>query len=242
MTMRRLHVVGVCALLGALLFPGPAMASTPTVVALWNMSEPAGSTVLLDSGPNGLNGTIGTSITLNGSDATFPQVKRGNIGGTYDPQHLEVINSPMLNPGTADFIVTVRLLIPNLADSFGNVMQKGQTGTPGGFWKIQLDGGNGRVYCGFRSIVNGVVTQGGIRSPIIIADDTWHTVTCERGPGFVSTTVDGQTTTIHATVGAVVNNIPLSIGGKISCTAATLHHDCDYFVGSISSVEIDTNG
>jgi hypothetical protein len=215
---------------------GPAGAATARTVALWGMNEPAGATVLVDSGPNRLNGTVGTSITLNGAYHTFPHVTRGS-GGTVDPQHLDVINSALLNPGTADFIVTVRLRIPSVAASLGNVMQKGQTGTPGGFWKIQLDGGNGRVLCDFVSPTG----SGGIRSAQVVADNQWHTVTCERTATQVTTTVDGITTRLVHAVGNIVNTQPLSIGGKSKCSA-TVNHDCDYFIGSIDYVEIQTVG
>ena len=149
---------------------------------------------------------------------------------TYDPQHLDVINSALLNPGTSDFIVTVRLKLANVVQSLGNVMQKGQTGSAtGSFWKIQLDGGQGRVLCDFVSPTG----SGGIRNPKIVADNQWHIVTCERGPGFVSATVDGVTTKIAHIVGNITNTVPLTIGGKGNCTAATPQHDCDYFVGQI---------
>jgi len=213
----------------------PAQAATVQTVALWNMTEPAGSTVLVDSSGHGLNGSIGTSIALNGAYATFPTIVRGT-GGTIDPQHLEVINSPQLNPGTSDFIVTVRLLIPSVAASFGNVMQKGQTGTPGGFWKIQLDGGAGRVLCDFVSPTG----SGGVFSAQVVADNLWHTVTCERSATQVTTTVDGITTRKVGAVGDVSNTWPLSIGGKTMC-AAVPSHDCDYFIGSISSVQVQTS-
>jgi len=212
----------------------PAGAATAQTIALWNMNEPAGATVLVDSGPNGLNGTIGTSIALNGAYQTFPKVTRGT-GGTIDPQHLDTITSPLLNPGTADFRVTVRLRIANVAQSLGNVMQKGQTGTAGGFWKIQLDGGNGRILCDFVSPTG----SGGIRSAQVVADNLWHTVTCERSATQVTTTVDGITTRIAKSVGAIANTQPLSIGGKHTCTA-TPNHDCDYFIGSIDYVQIET--
>jgi Laminin G domain len=231
-------VVGIAAgavvLLSAGMGVGPAAATTLHTVALWNMNEAPGSTVLVDSSGNGLNGTIGTSIALNGAYQTFPTITRGS-GGTVDPQHLDIINSPLLNPGTSDFIVTVRLLIPSVAASLGNVMQKGQTGTVGGFWKIQLDTGNGHVICEFVSPTG----SGGIASSQVVADDQWHTVTCERSATTVSTTVDGVTTQVARTVGAISNNIPLSIGGKSLCTATPMH-DCDYFVGSIQSVQIQT--
>ena len=212
------------------------LAAPVQTVALWNMNELPGAGVLVDSGPNRLNGTIGTSITLNGDFQTFPRVTRGT-GGTIDPEHLDVIDSPLLNPGTGDFIVTVRLRIASVVQSLGNVMQKGQTGTPGGFWKIQLDGGNGRVLCEFVSPTG----SGGIRSAQVVADNQWHTVTCERTPTAVMTTVDGVTTRLAHAVGNIVNDQPLSIGGKHKCTA-TPHHDCDYFIGSIDYVEIRTGG
>ena len=153
-----------------------------------------------------------------------------------------MINDPRTNPGTSDFKVTARIKIAKPSDAFGNVMQKGQTGTPTGFWKMELDGPTrGLVFCGFRSIVNGVTTNGGIRSPINVADNQWHVVTCERGPGFVSTTVDGHVTIQrgHPT-GAITNTVPLTIGGKGNCTAASVDHDCDYFVGQIDYVQIQT--
>ncbi len=231
--MRKTAIVSIIVLAtGVLAWVAPAGAATPQTVALWNMDELPGSTVLVDSGPNHLNGTIGTSISLNGSDHTFPHITRGT-GGTVDPEHLDTIYSDLLNPVTSDFVVTVRLLIPSLQASFGNVMQKGQTGTPGGFWKIQLDGGNGRVLCSFVSPTG----SGSIRSAQIIADNQWHTVTCERSATQVSTTVDGVTRSITKTVGSIANNQPLSIGGKHLCSA-TPHHDCDYFIGSIDYVEV----
>ena len=240
MARRGLVAVVVTAVCAVVLGPvGPARAAG--VVALWNMNESPGSKVLVDSSANHINGTIGTSITLNGAVHSFPQVQRGFNNATFDPQHLDVVNDPRTNPGTSDFIVTARIKIAKPSDAFGNVMQKGQSGSPTGFWKMELDGPTrGLVFCGFKSVVNGVTSQGGIRSPINVADNQWHVVTCERGPGFVSTTVDGHTTKQIHTVGNVVNNVPLTIGGKGNCTAATLHHDCDYFEGQIDYVQIQT--
>jgi Laminin G domain len=240
--MRRGLVAVVVTALCAVAFGPAGTAQASTVVALWNMNEAPGSTVLVDSSGNNINGTIGTSITPNGAYQSFPQVKRGFNNATFDPQHLDVINDPRTNPGTSDFIVTVRVKIAKPSDAFGNIMQKGQTGSPTGFWKIELDGPvRGEVFCGFRSIVSGVTTNGGIRSPINIADNQWHIVTCERGPGFVSTTVDGHVTKQgNSPTGAITNNVPLTIGGKLNCTAATVNHDCDYFVGQIDYVQIQT--
>jgi hypothetical protein len=209
----------------------PAQGST--VVALWNMSEKQGATVLVDSGPNHLNGTIGAHVVLSGTAHTFPAtIKRGD-GGTVDPKRLDLVSSSLLNPGTATFSVTFRLRVPSVAASLGNVMQKGQTGTPGGFWKVQLDGGHGRILCSFVSPTG----SGSIFNPKIIADNQWHVVTCRRTPTSVATIVDGVSATIAHPVGNISNTWPLSIGGKSSCSA-TPHHDCDYFIGNIDYVEV----
>lgn len=218
---------------------GTAQSATFTTVANYQMNETSGATVLVDSGSNHINGTIGTSVQVGGGIHNWPSNVVRGLGGTVDPQRLDIVNNSALNPGTSDFKVTVRLKIRKLSDSLGNVMQKGQTGSPTGFWKIELDGAGtrGQVFCGFRSIVNGKTTNGGIRSPINIADNQWHVVTCERAPTYVSTTVDGQVTKQMHAVGNIVNNVPLTIGGKANCNA-TLHHLCDYFEGSMDYVTI----
>ena len=212
---------------------GAAPDTALQTLARWDMNESPGSTVLTDSGPNGLTGTIGSSVTLNGEYHSFPHISRGT-GGTVDPQHLDTINSSALNPGTSDFIVTMRIKIAKPADSYGNVMQKGQTGTPGGFWKIQLDGKvRGLVKCAFQSPTG----SGAIASAVSIADDQWHVVTCERSATKVTTTVDGVSRSLNHVVGNIANDQPLSIGGKHKC-AAIPKHDCDYFIGSLDYVEI----
>lgn len=234
--MKRTITVGALFTAAALaLVASPAGAAPATTVADWQMNEAPGSTVLVDSGPNGVNGTIGTSITLDGSVHTYPTILRGN-GGAVDPQHLDIINSPSLNPGTADFSVTVRFKIANIWQSTGNIMQKGQTGTKGGFWKIQLDDKKGHVACDF---IGADGKAGAVQSKQLIDDNAWHVLTCRRSATNVTTTVDGITTRIGHVVGNIANTIPLSIGGKSLCSA-TPGHDCDYFVGQIDYVTITT--
>ena len=43
------------------------------------------------------------------------------------------------------------------------------------------------------------------------------------------------TTQLNHPTGAITNNVPLTIGGKLNCTAATLHHDC----GSLRLIDDD---
>ena len=63
-----------------------------------------------------------------------------------DPEHLAVVpHSPRLNPGSGDFAVEFRM---RTTHSFGNVIQKGQSGSAGGYFKLQQP--NGKISCLFR--------------------------------------------------------------------------------------------
>src|SRR5215217_9603613 len=50
------------ALAGVLLMAAPANAAINRPVAIWQMNEPAGSQVMVDSSGNGLNGVIGANV------------------------------------------------------------------------------------------------------------------------------------------------------------------------------------
>ena len=139
---RQAIVLAATALL-ALATASPARAAATQTLALWDMNEPASSSVLVDSGPNQINGAIGSGVSLNGSYHDFPYVPGGD-GGQLAPQHLDLVSSPLLNPGTRDYAITMRL---KFTLALGNPLQKGQTGTVGGFFKVQLDGGSGRILC-----------------------------------------------------------------------------------------------
>lgn len=211
---------------------GTADAAATKTLAYYAMSEPKGSSVLVDSGGQHINGTIGSHVLLSGTAHTFPYIKGGR-GGTVDPQHLDRVNSALLNPGTRDFSITVRL---KFTLPVGNVLQKGQSGVAGGMYKIQLDDGGGRVGCVFVSPAG----NGGIFSNRTINDGNWHVVTCTRTTGQVSVTVDGTVAgVIRHSTGNIANTWPLSIGGKTSCNQQTVF--CDYFVGSIDYVRFMTS-
>jgi hypothetical protein len=50
------------ALAGALAMAAPASAAIDRPVAVWQMNEAAGSTTMVDSSGNGLNGVIGANV------------------------------------------------------------------------------------------------------------------------------------------------------------------------------------
>jgi hypothetical protein len=74
------------------------------------MNEPAGATVMQDSSGSNLTGTIGsavvTGVVTNG--ATGYRWPSENRWGGAHPERLIMVNSSSLNPGTADFTVTLR--------------------------------------------------------------------------------------------------------------------------------------
>jgi hypothetical protein len=210
----------------------PAAAAATQTLARWNMNEPVGSTVLVDSGPHGIKGTIGSGVTLNGSAHTFPYVQGGD-GGLVAPQHLDLVKSPLLNPGTRDYAITIAL---KFTLALGNPLQKGQSGTKGGYFKIQLDNGGGRILCSFVSPTG----SGSVWSLVTINDGAWHVVTCTRTATQVSVTVDGKISgTVVRTTGSISNTWPVSIGGKSMCDQHTIF--CDYFTGQIDYVQIQTS-
>jgi hypothetical protein len=232
--MRRSRLAIVLAALAvvALTTASPAGAAVTQTLALWNMNAPVGSTVLVDAGPNNIAGTVGAGVTLNGAYHDFPYVPGGD-GGQVAPQHLDLVSSPLLNPGTRDYAITVRL---RFTLALGNPLQKGQTRTSGGFFKIQLDDGGGKILCSFVSPTG----NASVWSSMTINDGAWHVVTCTRTATRVSVTVDGTVagTIAHAT-GNISNTWPLAFGGKSKCDQVTVF--CDYFTGQIDYVQIQTS-
>jgi hypothetical protein len=224
--------IGLAVASTVLLTAPPAGASATQVLATWSMNQPAGAKVLQDSSGHGINGTIGAHVVSNGSVETFPYVPGGD-GGLVDPQHLDLVSNAKLNPGTRDFAMTFRL---KFTLALGNPMQKGQSGTPGGFFKVQLDDGGGKILCSFVSPTG----NASVWSSMTINDGKWHVVTCTRTATQVSVTVDGVVAgkIAHAT-GNISNTWPLAIGGKSKCDQVKTF--CDYFTGQIDSVQILTS-
>jgi len=209
------------------LVPAPASATVTSTLALWNMNEPAISWVLADGSGNGINGTIGSEVVRTGSTEKFGYLKPNTPPA--HPGHVDQVSSSRLNPGTRDYAITLRLRWTN---SFGNIIQKGQSATAGGYFKLQAP--RGIVQCMFR----GASGQGGVGSGRALNDGAWHTVECMRSATQVVMTVDGVIVARHAgATGNISNSVPLSIAGKTHCDQVTI--TCDYWVGEMDWVRID---
>ena len=212
-----------------LLATGSAHATTPA--AIWRLDEPVGSTVV-DSSPNGLNGTIGSGIfagtsTDTGHGYRFPAI----TDGLKHDEHLAVVgDNSLLEPESGDFSVTVRL---KTGAGNQNIVQKGQANMTGGYWKIDMN--QGIPICLFRDYhqVTSAKTWGAT-----IWNSQYHSITCAKTGNVVSISVDGAAAKTNVkTLGNIDNNKSLSIGGKLYCTPPSV--GCDYFVGVIDNVEID---
>ena len=233
---RKLSAVGL-ALAGAFAMVVPAHAAIDQPVAVWQMNELAGSRTMVDSSGNRINGTIGahvlvgTALSGGGTGYRFPYLKPNTPPA--DPEHVvRVPHSSRLNPGSGNFAVELRL---RTTHSFGNVMQKGQAGAAGGYWKLQQP--SGKISCLFRGAVGSSTASSGT---VRVNDGAWHTVRCERTSSSVIMRVDGVVTgrNFNAT-GSIANTRPLSIAGKLNCDQVTT--TCDYFAGDIDYIKIQTS-
>jgi hypothetical protein len=200
-------------------------ASSP--VAIWKMNESAGARVMLDSSGHGLNGSIGREVQAGG----FYRFAR--LEPDTPPPHpghiITVADNAMLDPGSRDYAVTIRL---RTRYHFGNVVQKGQATVPGGNWKFQIP--NGIVQCLFRGSAGSII----VSAHHAINDGAWHTVRCDRTVNRVAMTVDGVGEAYrNGRTGTIANSWPVTIGGKVACDQ--VHVGCDYYAGDLDGVEID---
>jgi hypothetical protein len=232
--MHRRSLALLVALAGVMAVAVPAHAAVNTPVAVWQMTEPSGSRRMGDSSGNGISGTIGshvlvgTALSGGGTGYRFPYLQPNRPPA--DPQHLVVVqHHARLIPGTGAFAVEVRL---RTTHSFGNVIQKGQAGSAGGYWKFEQP--NGKISCLFRGSVGSSTATSGTRR---VNDGRWHTVRCERSSSSVVMKVDGVVTGRNSNAtGSIANTKPLTIAGKLSCDQ--VNTTCDYFAGDIDYVKI----
>jgi Laminin G domain len=206
-----------------------ALASTQLI---YNMDDPAGSSVMQDSGPLGLNGTVGNEVVTGFNTDGITGYQFPRLTPNKPPAHPEhLVNIPdndAVDPGDGNYTVEIRYKTTN---PFGNLIQKGQAKTVGGQFKIQLPGG--KVQCYFKGPLgkDGV----GYRQPI--DDGLFHTIICAKTATSVTLWVDGvKRATKTGPMGNVNNTFPLTIGGKPKCDQVTV--TCDYFGGVVDYVKI----
>jgi Laminin G domain len=235
--LRRRLLSVTAALAGVLVMAAPARAAINQPVAIWQMNEAAGSRTMIDSSGNGIDGAIGShvqtgvAVTAGNNAYRFPYIRPNTP--PPDPEHLVTVPSnSRLNPGTGDFAVELRM---RTTHSFGNLIQKGQAGSKGGYWKFQQP--SGKISCLFRGSAGSSATGSG---SVRVNDGNWHTVRCERTASMVTMTVDGVVTGRNRNAtGTIANTRPVTIAGKGTCDQVEV--TCDYFSGDIDYVRIETS-
>jgi hypothetical protein len=231
-------------LLAALLWIEPAGAAATNVLADWQMNEPAGAQVMTDSSANGITGAIGsavqTGVNFGGGVIGYKWTHTQPNQPPPKPERLIVVDDPRVNPGEGDYAITIRF---RTTRNYGNMIQKGQSATRGGYFKWEIP--KGQLMCLFRSRdqQGNLLGNKSVKSPIDMPlnDGVWHTVRCEKTVDRVTMTIDGTTVvqSSRGVIGPISNNVPLTIAGKLNCDQDTI--TCDYFPGDIDWVRIDTS-
>jgi hypothetical protein len=220
------------ALAVGVVFAAPASAAT---LADWEMNEAPGAHVMTDSSGH-VNGTIGSAVQTgvsvmgatgyqwNFTSPTAPPPK---------PERLVQASSATLNPGTGTYTVTLRY---RTTKHFGNIVQKGQAGSAGGYFKLENPGGH--LNCVFRGTNSaGAFQRKAVESPAVLSNGAWHVATCTRTATGLTLNIDGSVVaTAKGSSGTISNSRPITIAGKLACDQVKT--TCDYFTGDIDYIRI----
>ena len=224
--MRALSLASVMVIALMSLSLGSASAGTlHPFTATWLLNEAPGATVAVDSSGYGHNGTIQPGTLVTGAG-----YYRFNGYG-----RITVPNDPKggLDPYAGNAYLTV--VLRTTSGEGMNVVQKGQAGSPNGYWKLEVN--QGHVACTFA----GPSGSNGVWLTHFIDDGLWHTITCARVGNTVSAALDygthnWQVNAVPRATGNIHNSKQLTIGGKVGC--ANLRDGCDGFIGDIDSVKM----
>jgi hypothetical protein len=217
----------------AVVVAGTAPASAARLRADWRMNERSGAKVMRDASGHH-DGSIGSHVVVGGG--VYRWRFRSPTQPPADPERIVTVpHRDVLNPGTGFYAVKFRF---RTTQPFGNMIQKGQAGASGGYFKIENP--NGIVQCAFRGRKKdgtwGIVVA---KSPTKLSDGTFHTIRCERRRTSVKMYVDGVLrVTRRGNTGKIGNARPITIGGKLNCDNVT--KTCDYFTGTLDYVRIYT--
>jgi hypothetical protein len=215
-----------------------AGAAATNTLAYWQMNESSGATTMIDSSGHAINGSIGSAVIRGATYGGATGYRWAFMSPTLPPakpERLVLAWDSRLNPGSGDYAVTIRY---RTNQRFGNMIQKGQGGATGGYFKIENP--NGILTCVFRGrSASGSWLRKEVTSGTPLSDNQWHTVRCERTSSAVMLTVDGTLKgTAKGSSGYITNTRPISIAGKYNCDQ--IKTTCDYFTGDIDWIKIET--
>jgi hypothetical protein len=228
----RLGTSVLTALAGGLVCAATASAAT---LADWEMNEGPGAKVMVDTSGH-VNGTIGSAVKtgVNTMGATaYEWPFTSPTAPPAKPERLVQASSATLNPGAGSYTVTLRY---KTTKHFGNIVQKGQAGSPGGYFKLENPGGH--LNCVFRGTnSSGNFLRKAVESPAVLSNGAWHVAVCTRTATRLTLTIDGSVVaTAKGSSGTISNPRPITIGGKLACDQVKT--SCDYFTGDIDYIRI----
>lgn len=237
--MKKRIYLAVLTLLMAVL---PAANASAATVARWDFNET--SLAHPDYSGNGLTATSGNEVkstVISGTNRAIHTDWISDIMTSTHPGRLTRVanslpNADLLNPKTGNYAITVRF---KNTQSYGNMIQKGQSGTRGGYFKWEMP--SGQVTCLFRD-ANGVNLV--VKTP---ADQNlknqWATVKCSlirgtNGTARSELALNGVTTARAGfkTFGSISNSTDITMMGKGNCNQSSV--TCDYFAGDFDYVEL----
>lgn len=142
-------------------------------------------TTVVDNSGKGHTGTVlaangGEVVPVAGADGLGVQFPQVCTGSGCPLAVISAADAADLNPGTAPFTfgAKVRLTLDDLTTDHGsNIVQKGLYNTAQ--WKLQIDdAATGQPSCVVRT--DGGANAIKVKSPVGVADGTWHKVSCQR--------------------------------------------------------------
>lgn len=177
---------------------------------LFNTGEEWPDAVVVESRADVLELVIGS--TDHGRALSFPP--RCTIASCARAL-VELTDDDRLDPKEQDFVFGARVrLAADETDIGSNVVQKGRYESPGGQWKLQVDGSDGHPSCVLQGEVDGERESVKLEASRSVADDAWHLVTCGLEGNLLTITVDEDIKTVEAEVGTISNAEPMRIGAS----------------------------
>lgn len=165
---------------------------------------------------------------VHGRAAAFP---RRCAGGNCGHALVVLPADDRLNPGSQDFSFGARVrLEPTQTDAGSNILQKGRYDTPGGQWKLQVDGLEGHPSCVLQGERYERRESARVYASTSIADEEWHEVWCAVDEDRLTIRVDDLTDSVVADVGTVDNDADVHIGASGPADSD------DQFHGDIDSI------
>ncbi len=185
----------------------------PSVVALWHLDEPTGSTTMLDSSGLQVDGSIGDAVRTGvvGADGSTGYLFTQPSGAVRVP------DNPALNPWDQPIAVSARLLVSStLPAGDYNVVQKGAATAVGGAYKLEIYARARSTKFGFPACAfNGAAGRDRVYGPQSVADGQWHQVVCNLTATQAFVTVDGRSgPSVSRQASTISNTDDLTIGGK----------------------------